>query len=305
MKDEELITHPNLVIAGVNKAGTTSLFSYLSKHPEVSSSSIKETCYFLPIRYNEKLTPIEDYYSLFKYEESRKIYMEATPGYFYGGIELINKIDTTLPSTKIILILREPSSRLLSFYHFMKSMLLIDQNMTFMEYTRHCCSLNKDELKKRDNNPFFGVEGGYYNLYINDWIKVFGDRLKIIFFEDMKTNPVDTLTNLSLWLGIESNYYVDFKFNVENRTSNHKNKYLHKLAINLNRRLEIFFRLYPNIKNKLRNIYTGFNSNEFASISFEEQKIARSFYVDSNKELKKILKTNNLTPVPSWIENSK
>jgi hypothetical protein len=34
------------VIAGVNKAGTTSLFVSLSTHPDVAPSAIKETRYF-------------------------------------------------------------------------------------------------------------------------------------------------------------------------------------------------------------------------------------------------------------------
>ena len=39
------------IIAGVNKAGTTSLFVSLSTHPDVAPSSIKETRFFLPARY--------------------------------------------------------------------------------------------------------------------------------------------------------------------------------------------------------------------------------------------------------------
>ena len=45
------------VIAGVNKAGTTSLFVSLSTHPDVAPSAIKETRYFLPARYGQPLEP--------------------------------------------------------------------------------------------------------------------------------------------------------------------------------------------------------------------------------------------------------
>jgi len=45
------------VIAGVNKAGTTSLFVSLAEHPDVVASAIKETRYFLPARYGEPLEP--------------------------------------------------------------------------------------------------------------------------------------------------------------------------------------------------------------------------------------------------------
>ena len=46
------------IIAGVNKAGTTSLFVSLSTHPDVAPSSIKETRYFLPARYGQSLPPV-------------------------------------------------------------------------------------------------------------------------------------------------------------------------------------------------------------------------------------------------------
>ncbi|RMF23048.1 MAG: sulfotransferase, partial [Cyanobacteria bacterium J083] len=37
---------PNFVIAGVQKAGTTSVYNYLSQHPEVYMSPVKETNFF-------------------------------------------------------------------------------------------------------------------------------------------------------------------------------------------------------------------------------------------------------------------
>ena len=36
-----------LIIGGTTKAGTTSLHAYLSDHPQVCASSIKETRFFL------------------------------------------------------------------------------------------------------------------------------------------------------------------------------------------------------------------------------------------------------------------
>ena len=49
---------PNLLIIGVPKAGTTSLFSYLNLHKEVFGSSPKEPGYFHPLRWGEELSAI-------------------------------------------------------------------------------------------------------------------------------------------------------------------------------------------------------------------------------------------------------
>ena len=51
------VERTDAIIAGVNKAGTTSLFVSLSTHPDVAPSSIKETRYFLPPRYGAPLAP--------------------------------------------------------------------------------------------------------------------------------------------------------------------------------------------------------------------------------------------------------
>src|SRR5205085_1010868 len=40
---------PFLVLVGTYRSGTTSLFRYLSEHPQVAASSLKETGYFLPV----------------------------------------------------------------------------------------------------------------------------------------------------------------------------------------------------------------------------------------------------------------
>jgi hypothetical protein len=39
---------PNLIIGGVHKAGTTSVFTYLSMHPDVCGSSTKEIGFLCP-----------------------------------------------------------------------------------------------------------------------------------------------------------------------------------------------------------------------------------------------------------------
>ena len=46
---------PNLIIACVTKAGTTSLFTYMVSHPHICCSSIKEVSYFLPLRWGSQL----------------------------------------------------------------------------------------------------------------------------------------------------------------------------------------------------------------------------------------------------------
>ncbi len=53
---------PNLIIAGVGKAGTTSLFWYLSQHPGICASDVKEIQYFTPLSEGDGvLPPLSEY----------------------------------------------------------------------------------------------------------------------------------------------------------------------------------------------------------------------------------------------------
>ena len=67
------------VIAGVNKAGTTSLFVSLSEHPDVVASAVKETRYFLPARWGAPLEPASVWDSYFAAHPDRPVRLEATP----------------------------------------------------------------------------------------------------------------------------------------------------------------------------------------------------------------------------------
>src|SRR5688572_28049600 len=124
----------NLIIAGVNKAGSTSLFHYLSAHPAICGSRDKETCYFLPVLYNEPLAPISRYESQFSGCGPSRYRLEATPGYITGGKRMVETISETLGSVKIIIILKEPVDRLVSFFKRKKATLKLPLDMTLGDF---------------------------------------------------------------------------------------------------------------------------------------------------------------------------
>ena len=59
--------NPNLFVAGVPKAGTTSLFHYLALHPDVFPSSRKEPGFFHPFKIKDMDANLDAYKKFFKY----------------------------------------------------------------------------------------------------------------------------------------------------------------------------------------------------------------------------------------------
>ncbi len=296
---------PNLIIAGVNKAGTTSIFSYLSAHPEVSPSRVKETQYFLPLRYGDHDLPgIDHYLQFFDPMRNTKYCMEATAGYFYGGRQVAETIDRTLSDVRIVLIFREPISRLFSFYRFKKNSLELDETVTFEEYVEKCESLPKNERMKRENNLWWGIEGGFYSDYLDDWFDVFGDdAIQILFFESLKKDTRGLLSELCLWLDIEQKTFVkNLDLSIENKSVNYRYQTLQRMALSINWRGEEFWRSHPIVKKQLRKLYYFFNSQAHReSISPDVAGRLETIYAPYNRKLAEQLTKHGYNDLPSWL----
>lgn len=293
---------PNLIIAGVNKAGTTSLFSYLGKHPAVGVSEVKETCFFLPIRYHEQMPPLARYYTYFRHiDPNRQVVVESTPGYFYGGEELAREIRRALGDIRIIIMLRDPVARAISFFNFMKSMLEIDQDLSLTDYIEHCRGLDKMVFLDRANNKYFGVEGGFYCDYIEPWHEAFS-RVKVVFFDDMVLDPNQFMIDLSAWLGIDAEVYRGCDLTAENRTTGHQSKLFQAIAIKVNKRFERFFRRTPRLKSWIRKMYQAINATKVVAPDRAQCTVQlNAIYAGANARLRDYLAGKGYDNLPSWL----
>ena len=305
------MTLPNLVIAGVVKAGTTSLYSYLSLHPDICCSTVKETCYFSYYRYGQwdsryknSEEPFKQYQGYFSHYNHQKYIMEATPGYFEGGKKLALAIKNTLgDKVKIIIILREPISRLVSFFKYKKSMLELEQELNFTEYIKRCESLPPQERRNNKNDKYWGIEGGLYANYLEDWLDVFEDSIYIAFLDDLKNNPQLFLAKICAWLKIENQVFKSQELTIENKSLNYKNKYLQELAILVNTKAEKFWRANAGLKRALRNAYYRFNGIQYQeAINEKTLDYLRSIYQPYNQKLAAQLSARNYTDLPQWLQ---
>lgn len=303
---------PNLIIAGVVKGGTTSLFSYLSSHQEVCSSAVKETCYFHTYRYGQpdsryrqSTNPFIQYQRYFSHCQNQKYIMEATPGYFEGGSTLAKEIKRQLGNdVKVIVILREPINRLISFFKFNKSMLELSKELSFDEYINNCQSLPISEKLKQENNKYWGIDGGFYSNYLEDWFEVFDDSLKVLFFEDFIDDTRITLEYICDWLNIDGSVFDSYDFGIENKTVGYKYKILQNIAIFLNSKSEIFFRANPQVKKNLRDFYYFINgAKRKEEISQNTIDYLQDIYAPYNRRLSEQLLYKGYKNLPEWLTN--
>src|SRR5690606_36811858 len=104
----------NFIIVGAAKDGTTSLYYYLSQHPEVFLPEDKEPHFFAPAKWCGHPVPArERYESLFDGAAGFKAVGEASTGYLYYR-ESPGMIHRLIPRCRIVAILRNPVDRAFS-----------------------------------------------------------------------------------------------------------------------------------------------------------------------------------------------
>ncbi len=137
-----------------------------------------------------ELAPLESYGRFFSHCEGSRYILEASPGYYQGDRQAIQQIKDILPDARIIIMFREPASRLLSFFTFYKSRLRLQRELGFDAYVDFCLRMPPEELSRWENREYWGLKAGFYAEHITDWFDVFGDQaIKVAFFEDFVRDP--------------------------------------------------------------------------------------------------------------------
>ena len=214
--------HPNLVVAGAPKCGTSSLFFWLAAHPEVASSREKETFFWAPEvnRFNARCNALEHgaeaYASLFAHTAHAKVRFEATAPYIYYSTAWEGL--ASLPEKPTVLfILREPAARTQSQFLFET------------HRTGRVSGSFADYLKE----PHI-LDHGHYVRYLRSWEEALGrENLVIWQFEQVMRDPQAAMKSLALRLGIDPEFYGSYDFAVRNETLAIRSKGLHRLGLRL------------------------------------------------------------------------
>ena len=291
------------IIAGVNKAGTSSLFVSLSTHPGIAPSAIKETRYFLPARYGQPLEPASVWEHYFIGAPADAVRLEATPSYLYGGAPLAASINERLPGSKVIIVLREPVARAISFFEYQKVRLRLSPDMPMSEYLAIADQLSADDFIDPENEKYMAFRGGLYADHLPAWLDTFGTehRLAVIAFETLIRDPEPVLCDLATFLDLDPDAFPDAALSSENRTVGYRNARVQRVALATNDRLERLFRKQPGLERRLRAIYYRVNGRaRSAQVPADVRAYLASRYEEPNSRLAVLLRDAGY-PLPGWL----
>lgn len=206
---------PNLIILGAQKCGTTSLFQYLNKHPQiVGSFPQKEPGYFMFHQWSRDfwkrkngffLKTKEDMLSnmMYKHLTNEKYFMDASTYYTQDVNEVTHNVPSQIysesPDSKLVYIIRNPFERLVSnYYHERRK----GDLRSFEEISNHTWCINTCL---------------YYDR-IKPYIDLFGkDEVHVLTMENLKLNPDYELNQVYNFLELQ-HYKLD-KLDIHNKTS--------------------------------------------------------------------------------------
>ncbi len=276
---------PNFIILGAPKGGTTSLYGYLSQHPDVCLAEPKETYFFLSEEYEKGLEFYWDKY--FKGWTGQKAIGEATPSYL--GVPIAApRIKECLPEARLIATLRNPVDRVYSAWwmHYCMG----NETRSFEEVIQ----LNFERIKAgiMFSQPVSPVEFGYYAQQINRYLDLFPrSQFKIVFFEDLLKDPHSVVQGVCTFIGVEPiSLDTDATaWNVGMDTSENAAKifgWFSYLARGLGIRSVTSQEMRENLKRKIASFLSVFGRKP--RLSKEMRKVLIEHYYSHNRELEKL-----------------
>jgi hypothetical protein len=202
---------PDFIVVGAQRSGTTSLFHYISQHPDIIPSLTKEI-HFFDMYYKRGLLWYRMHFPPAHDMPQSSITGESTPYYLFHP-QVPHRMRKHLPNVKIIMILRNPTERAISHYFHevqrgCESLPLMEA--LYSEESRLEVPLKKMHTKKnlnsRDHQTYSYKSRGRYIEQIQRFDRLFGKRQRLIICsERLSEEPLLIMQRVFEFLEVDKN----------------------------------------------------------------------------------------------------
>lgn len=220
---------PNFFIVGAPKCGTTALAEYLSTHPNIYMSPIKEPHYFAADfwqHHSYYIRTEKEYLSLFAASNSQHTVLgEASVWYLYSSCAISN-IYTFNPNAKIIVMVRNPINMMYSLHSQMyfstcedvenfEDAFRLEDRRAKGENIPRACQTTDSTAQLLQYSKICKLGNQVERLF-----SIFRqEQIKIIVFDDLVKSSLETYKDVTAFLGLDYDGRTQFP-RVNSNTSN-------------------------------------------------------------------------------------
>ena len=192
---------PTVLLIGASKAGTTTLMNFVGKHPNIVSSD-EEVDIFTYV-YGKSL---KWYKEQMPKSNPKQLTIAKSAGCMFDP-NVPERVHTYNSSIKLLMILRHPVERVLSWYAHKTQIHkhLGRKRLSFQHYVFHrgTSDINENALAIRTSR---------YSDYLPMWLKEFSrNQLLILDGDQFITDPYVPMKEVELFLGVQP-FYVERMF---------------------------------------------------------------------------------------------
>ena len=193
---------PDFIIAGASKSGTSSIYYYLDRHPQVLLSHKKEIDFF----WKNFKRGIDWYLAHFPAITDRSNFFtgEATPNYLRFP-HAAGRIKQTFPKTKIIILLRNPADRAISWHYHKFNTGLTNENLSTAIATEidRLATITEEEITKTSFYDPDNIISSLYYYKLKPWIEILGrEQFLILKSEDFYQDPAREMNKVHEFIGL-------------------------------------------------------------------------------------------------------
>jgi hypothetical protein len=241
---------PNILLLGVGKAGTTSIYHYARQHPQAAVSSIREPKFLMYAGHLErpiqgKTPPFQvlsrrDYEDLYAGFEDRRARMDISPSYFVFPDQTIIGIRRYVPDAKMIVIFRQPADR--GYSNYLMHVRMGDERLKSYP---EALQAEKDGVPRARGQIRTYFDRGLYRARAERFLAEFPrDRFLFLLFDDLVKDPKGFLMQVFRFMDIDPEFLPDLSKR-HNAGAWPRSMRLHHLATSMNPVKKGLVRLLP------------------------------------------------------------
>jgi hypothetical protein len=191
-------------VIGAKKAGTTSLYYYFSKMPELCIHDCKELSFLTP-GFQESGTFDRVVATQYSKADPKKLWGGVTPHYLYDNL-IPEKLRRFMPAGRFIVILRDPVDRAVSNFRMM--LMQGHESRDINEVMRF--QLDPRYLEKQRRSEFYHgadvdsyIAWGEYGRLLEKFLSVNSrESLLVCFLEELSAKPYDEFEKICRFIGV-------------------------------------------------------------------------------------------------------